>query len=243
MTADDIIAGKGGFQKADLMDYGSIYGMGSYFGEDYTASTLVRLGVLTKQSLANPRDAAGDQGARQQIARRHGARRNAARADDARRASLTEALIDAAATATMQKQLQGIDLTQPTVVVPEPLRRQSAASRQELTTKLNTVNLSAGWVPAKSLDPVLRKQTADFIIYSAITTVARRPEHPSTSWTENWPYEPSVGNTPRPTPSDGPGSASASRFSRWGSSCGSTAPISTTPTTRQWSAGLPTTGR
>ena len=52
MTADDIAAGKGGFQKADLMDYGSIYGMGSYFGEDYTASTLVRLGVLTKQSLA-----------------------------------------------------------------------------------------------------------------------------------------------------------------------------------------------
>jgi len=42
MTADDISAGKGGFQKADLMDYGSIYGMGSSFGEDYTASTLVR---------------------------------------------------------------------------------------------------------------------------------------------------------------------------------------------------------
>jgi len=29
MSADDILAGKGGFQKADLMDYGSIYGMGS----------------------------------------------------------------------------------------------------------------------------------------------------------------------------------------------------------------------
>ncbi|WP_408737380.1 hypothetical protein [Acetobacter lambici] len=40
MTADDIIAGKGGFQKADLMDYGSLYGMGSYYGEDYTASLL-----------------------------------------------------------------------------------------------------------------------------------------------------------------------------------------------------------
>jgi nitric oxide reductase subunit B len=53
MTGDDVVAGKGGFQKADLMDYGSIYGMGSYFGEDYTASTLVRLGVLTKQALAN----------------------------------------------------------------------------------------------------------------------------------------------------------------------------------------------
>jgi nitric oxide reductase subunit B len=29
MSSDDIVAGKGGFQKADLMDYGSIYGMGS----------------------------------------------------------------------------------------------------------------------------------------------------------------------------------------------------------------------
>lgn len=30
MTAADIAAGKAGFQKADLMDYGSLYGMGSY---------------------------------------------------------------------------------------------------------------------------------------------------------------------------------------------------------------------
>lgn len=43
MTGDDILAGKGGFQKADLMDYGSLYGMGSYYGEDYTAATLVQL--------------------------------------------------------------------------------------------------------------------------------------------------------------------------------------------------------
>ena len=83
MTGDDIVAGKGEFQKADLMDYGSIYGMGSYFGEDYTASTLVRLGVLTKQSLAGSGDAAEHQGARQQVARPHRPRRNAARGDNA----------------------------------------------------------------------------------------------------------------------------------------------------------------
>ena len=49
MTDDDIVAGKGGFQKADLMDYGSLYGMGSYYGEDYTASILVRLGTATRE--------------------------------------------------------------------------------------------------------------------------------------------------------------------------------------------------
>src|ERR1700733_12151849 len=51
MTNDDIVAGKGGFQKADLMDYGSLYGMGSYYGEDYTASTLVALGTATQNNV------------------------------------------------------------------------------------------------------------------------------------------------------------------------------------------------
>ena len=34
------------------MDYGSFYGMGSYFGEDYTAANLVRLANLTQDNLA-----------------------------------------------------------------------------------------------------------------------------------------------------------------------------------------------
>ncbi len=52
MTNADIVAGKGGFQKADLMDYGSLYGMGSYYGEDYTASILVRLGTATRRTMS-----------------------------------------------------------------------------------------------------------------------------------------------------------------------------------------------
>jgi nitric oxide reductase subunit B len=52
LTGSDIVAGKGGFQKADLMDYGSLYGMGSYFGRDYTAYALKRLANLTEDNLA-----------------------------------------------------------------------------------------------------------------------------------------------------------------------------------------------
>src|SRR6185503_12962437 len=52
MTGADIAAGKGGFQKADLMDYGSLYGMGSYYGEDYTASILARLGTATQNNVS-----------------------------------------------------------------------------------------------------------------------------------------------------------------------------------------------
>jgi nitric oxide reductase subunit B len=55
MSAADIQAGKLGFQKADLMDYGSLYGMGSYFGEDYTAANLVRLAALTQGNIAEAR--------------------------------------------------------------------------------------------------------------------------------------------------------------------------------------------
>jgi nitric oxide reductase subunit B len=38
-------------------------------------------------------------------------------------------------------------------------------------------------------------QTADFLIYATLTTVARCPGT-TWSWTENWPYESEVGNTP-----------------------------------------------
>src|SRR5215471_15765334 len=55
MSAADIQDGKASFQQADLMDYGSIYGMGSYFGEDYTAEYLVRLGVITADHVAKAR--------------------------------------------------------------------------------------------------------------------------------------------------------------------------------------------
>jgi nitric oxide reductase subunit B len=197
MTGADILAGKGGFQKADLMDYGSIYGMGSYFGEDYTASTLVRLGVLTKQALANTNatpPATSAPGNKSLATSGPGG--TPPEPTTAPATSLPEALLDLATTQTMQKQLQGIDLTQSTVVLPDAVAGAVRQLQDELTTKLDTANPSAGWVPAKALDPVLRKQTADFIIYSAITTVARRPDKPNTSWTENWPFEPSVGNTP-----------------------------------------------
>ncbi|HVI05522.1 MAG TPA: hypothetical protein VM711_05450, partial [Sphingomicrobium sp.] len=170
MSADDLVSGKGGFQKADLMDYGSIYGMGSYFGEDYTASTLKRIGTLTRENVA---------------AKSYGGPFDSLKVEQ-----------QAGATAAMQSQLQGINLRSTRVVLPDETAAAVRQAQREIFNQLNTVHLSEGWVPAKSLDPTLRTQTADFIIYSAITTVARRPDRPNTSWTENWPFEPLVGNTP-----------------------------------------------
>ena len=170
MTGDDILAGKGGFQKADLMDFGSLYGMGSYFGQDYTAFGLMRLATLTENGLAQTRfgkafDALSPE---QQAAVRN----------------------------TMREQLQRVDLTRQEVVDPRrPGRRHHRAARPIWRPiSARWTSSPAGRPPTASIsDEAL--QTADFLIYSALTTVARRPDV-SWSWTENWPYEPEVGNTP-----------------------------------------------
>src|SRR6185312_1518442 len=65
----------------------------------------------------------------------------------------------------------------------------------DLAKNLATVDLTTGWTPAYSLNEAERLQTADFMVYSALTTVARRPGV-TWSWTENWPYQPEVGNVP-----------------------------------------------
>ena len=75
MTADDIFAGKAGFQKADLMDYGSLYGMGSYYGQDYTAWTLIRLATPDRGSASPRRSSASRSTNCRPISRRRSAAR------------------------------------------------------------------------------------------------------------------------------------------------------------------------
>jgi nitric oxide reductase subunit B len=169
MTAADIEAGKAGFQRADLMDYGSLYGMGSYFGEDYTAANLVRLGRLTADNIAKAKTgkAFADLPPEQQ----------------------------ATVHAAMQAELRGVDLSRSVVTLPSALGKAVATLRSELAQSLLHHDFAKGWTQAYSLGPELAAQTADFLIYSSLTTVVRRPGS-NVSWTQNWPYEPLVGNTP-----------------------------------------------
>ena len=169
MTGGDIVSGKGGFQRADLMDYGSLYGMGSYYGEDYTASTLVKLATATRDNIAETVDG----------------KPFLALAPDQQ----------AAVTTSMRHDLQGIDLTKQQIVLPQPVAAAIVSVRDAIATRLRTADPATGWTPAYSLDPQLAQKTSDFLIYSALTTVARRPGT-TWSWTQNWPYEPLVGNTP-----------------------------------------------
>ena len=118
MTDQDIVAGKGGFQKADLMDYGSLYGMGSYYGEDYTASTLVKLGMATQN--------------------------NVALATSGKTFAALPAEQQASATTAMRNALQSVDLTKQDVVLPGPLADAVITVRDELAKELNTANPDKG---------------------------------------------------------------------------------------------------
>jgi nitric oxide reductase subunit B len=169
MTDKDIFAGKAGFQKADLMDYGSLYGMGSYYGPDYTAWALVQLATMTEDNIARARFG-----------------KSLAALPNERQALVA---------VTMRTQLQGVDLTQKESVIPDALAAAIGGLRLDIAKRLGTVDAAAGWTPAYSLNGQDALHTADFLIYSALTTVARRPGV-TWSWTENWPFEPLVGNTP-----------------------------------------------
>jgi nitric oxide reductase subunit B len=169
MTLASIEAGKAGFQRADLMDYGSLYGMGSYFGEDYTAEYLVRLGELTEENIARER---------------FGRPFESLGADE-------QSLVRNA----MQHALQGIDLSVSEARLPAAVADAIRTLQPEIAGALLHHDFIKGWTQAYSLDARSAADTANFLLYSSLTTVARRPGA-SASWTQNWPYEPLVGNTP-----------------------------------------------
>ncbi len=169
MSSVEIVAGKAAFQKADLMDYGSLYGMGSYFGVDYTASNLVKLATLTEENIAQARFG--------------------------KPLAELEPESQTAVRAAMQAELQGLDLTRRVATVPTALAAAIATVRGEIVRSLLHHDFAIGWTQAHSLDEQSAAQAADFLIYSSLTCVARRPGTDA-SWTQNWPFEPLVGNSP-----------------------------------------------
>lgn len=169
LTKQDIIAGKSGFQRADLMDYGSLYGMGSYFGEDYTAKYLVQLGRMIENEVAQERFG-----------------KVFAQLDEGQQFVIRK---------DMQRSLQKIDLTNQQVVLPQAIALSIMKLRTEIAQSLLSDNFAAGWNKARSLNQQSALQVADFFIYSSLTTIAHRPGS-NISYTNNWPYEPTMGNTP-----------------------------------------------
>ncbi|MEP7061552.1 MAG: cbb3-type cytochrome c oxidase subunit I [Betaproteobacteria bacterium] len=172
-TGEDIGNGQAVFLRYGLMANGSIWGHGSYLGPDYSADALHRMGEDTAGAIARERH-------RQPMAALTPSQQAAIHAETA--VELKTNRYDAAS-----------DTLQLTAA-------QAAAFRQQL-------GYWAGYFhdPAKNgglkadliTDPVELSQFTAFVTWAAWASVTARPGH-DYSYTNNFPYDPSVGNTPTP---------------------------------------------
>ncbi|MCL6547295.1 MAG: cbb3-type cytochrome c oxidase subunit I [Alicyclobacillus sp.] len=168
-TGSDIVAGKAWFQEADLMDYGSVYGNGSYYGEDYTALLLHRLAVRMMDQYAELRYHAPY-----------------AKLNAGERAGIEE---------NVRTELQDSRVVGGVVTVSDAEAQAMQAVLRETVRGLLKTDPAEGYTAPTALNAAKANQVADFLMYTAWTSVARRPGL-NYSYTNNWPYDPLVGNTP-----------------------------------------------
>jgi len=166
-TKDDIVAGKAVFQRTDLMDFGSLYGNGAYFGPDWGTDYLHREG---------------------QIVREFDARQGSG--------SSYESLNSDART-TVDQQAIGELRTNRLADGTLTLTDGEAAAHGQLKDYYHSLFLDGdkklGLPPNTVRNSGEADQLAAFFGWVAWTSVAERPGK-SYSYTNNWPYDVSVGN-------------------------------------------------
>jgi nitric oxide reductase subunit B len=172
-TGDDIRAGQAVFLQYGLMANGSIWGHGAYLGPDYSAQTLHQMGQVTAQEIA-----------RQQYG--------------AAAAGLTRSQQAAvAAEAAVELKANRYDPRNATLLLT-PAQAQAFALQPAywadyFSRPTRNGGLSAGLVS----DAVRLHQFAAFVTWAAWVSVADRPGE-DYSYTNNFPYDPSVGNVATP---------------------------------------------
>ncbi len=170
-SADDVGEGQAVFLRYGLMANGSIWGHGAYLGPDFSASALHRMGLVTAEAMAQER-----------YHRAFGSlnRSEAAGLQAETAVSLKTNRYDAS-TGTLQF-----------------TDAQAAAFNAEITQwagYFHDPSRNAGLKADLITDPTELRQFTAFVTWAAWASVAARPgqEH---SYTNNFPYDPSVGNTP-----------------------------------------------
>ncbi|ADJ27385.1 nitric-oxide reductase large subunit [Nitrosococcus watsonii] len=170
-TGDDIRAGQGVFLKYGLMDNGSIWGHGGYLGLDYSAEALHQIGQ-----------------------------------DSARALAMLQYKRPLSALARHQRdavQVQVADLLKTNrydattgVLTLAPAAAQ--IYRQQIaywTDYFQHPDTNGGLKPGLITDPQELRQFAAFVTWAAWASVTNRPGK-DYSYTNNFPYDPSVGNVP-----------------------------------------------
>ncbi len=170
-SGDDIAEGQTVFLRYGLMSNGSIWGHGAYLGPDYAAEALHRMGEATAQGIAQARHS-------QPLS------------------SLTPAL-QAATRAEVAVELKTNRYDAATGALQ--LTAAQATAHRELvahwTRYFHDPALNGGLKADLITNPTELRQFAAFVTWAAWASVAARPGE-DYSYTNNFPYDPSVGNRP-----------------------------------------------
>ncbi len=170
-TGDDIRAGQGVFFKYALMEHGSLWGHGAYLGPDYSAEYLHRLAEIGRDVLARERFGRAYADLRPEEALGVG---------ESLKGLLRENRFEAATGTLVFTEAEA-----------EAHRVQAREWRDYFAGPVAAPGLPAGYIS----DPGELRRLDDFFAWSAWATVAQRPGAVH-SYTNNWPYEPLVGNLP-----------------------------------------------
>ena len=172
-TGDDISNGQALFLRYGLMDNGTIWGHGAYLGPDYSAEALHRIGEDTAAALAQ-----------QQYGK-----------PVADLTPMQAAAIRAQVAVTLKT--NRYDAASDTLHLTAP---EAEAYRSQIgywTRYFHDPVSNGGLKPDLITDPAELHQLTAFITWAAWASVANRPGD-DFSYTNNFPYDPDVGNRPTP---------------------------------------------
>jgi nitric oxide reductase subunit B len=168
-TADDVGDGQAIFLRYSLMANGSIWGHGAYLGPDFSADALHRMGRVAAEDIAQAQY-------HQPVA--------------ALGAGQAAAVLAETAVALKTNRYD------PATGVLQFTTAQTAAFDQEVTHWKGYFHdpvRNGGLKPDLITDPTELRQFAAFVSWAAWASVAERPGK-TYSYTNNFPYDPSVGN-------------------------------------------------
>lgn len=171
LDAGDIEAGQNVWQSLGGMEVGSVWGHGSYVAPDWTADWLHREAMFILDKWATAEFAS-----------------DYAKLDIEKRAQLQGRL-------TKLMRANAYDPAAKTLALP-PIRAEAFQSNVLHYTDVFSNGRKAYSIPQGAVtDPVRLKRLCGFFFWSAWAACADRPGG-EISYTNNWPYEPLVGNRP-----------------------------------------------
>ena len=170
-TGDDVRDGQTVFLKYGLMANGSIWGHGAYVGPDYSADALHRLGMNTAEAVAQQRF-----------------QRSFAMLTPVEQAAVTG---EAAATLKTNRYEAATETLRFTPAESVAYEQQISHWKAYFHDPARNGGLKADLIT----NPTELRQFAAFVTWAAWASVAQRPGE-TYSYTNNFPFDPSVGNVP-----------------------------------------------